>query len=170
MRTDDGSTLVEHADASNGADARRERREAKREERRAARRAKPARVMPPRRAPLALTLVFAIGVAVAVVAYIAALITGVGWLAPIALTVGGAAVVAPVLAAGWLAGRAIRRGFGPVGLVFALGLFAAASSPVVEISWVSYAGWAAMAAAAVALFLAVKIPAWRRARSARARS
>ncbi len=125
--------------------------------------------MPPRRAPLALTLCFAIGVAVAAVAYIAALLSGAGWLAPIALTIGGASAIGPVLAAGWLAGRAVRRGFGPAGVLFAVGMVAAASAPLVEVPWAGYAGWAAMGVAVVTLFLAVKLPAWVAASAARRR-
>ncbi|MGK9220046.1 MULTISPECIES: hypothetical protein [unclassified Microbacterium] len=129
--------------------------------------ARPKRIAPPRRAALWLGIWLAAGLGAGAGALIYASLTGQAWIMPTAISVAAISVAGPILVAGWLIGRALRRGAGALGLLFALGMLAAGVGMAASLAAVSAIGWSAMAASALALALIVRFSARRGARARR---
>ncbi|WOF23350.1 hypothetical protein N8K70_01365 [Microbacterium betulae] len=116
---------------------------------------------PPRRAAAWLTvwLVAWLVVAGGVMPFVTA--DWPGWVMPVLTGVLAVSVAGPILVAGWLAGRALRRGAGIVGLLFAVGMLAAGGGQAASLTGVALGGWAVMAFSATALVLLAGVPVWR---------
>jgi peptidoglycan/LPS O-acetylase OafA/YrhL len=137
------------------------RRAQRRDERRARRAAHPQRVSPPRHAAMWLTIALAGGLVLAAAGIAIGTATGLGLLVTVSFVLAGASIVGPIAAAGWMIARAIRRGAGVLGLLFAAGMIAAGVGQFADQPPVMFGGWAAMILAAAALYLVVAVPAWR---------
>ncbi|WP_345441056.1 hypothetical protein [Microbacterium gilvum] len=119
-------------------------------------------MIPPKRAAMWLGIWLAAGLVLGGAALIVANATGQAWIMPTAIAVVAVSVAGPILVAGWLIARGIRRGAGALGLLFAGGMLAAGAGQAASLPWwVAAGGWAAMAVAVIVLYLVVSIPAWR---------
>lgn len=127
--------------------------------------ARPARstkgTPPPRHAAAWLTgwLVAGLAVAGGIMPFVTA--DWPGWVMPVLTGALATSVAGPILVAGWLVGRALRRGAGAVGLLFAVGMLAAGGGQAASLTWAAFAGWAVMAFSATALVLLTGMPVWR---------
>ncbi|WP_029150314.1 hypothetical protein [Microbacterium indicum] len=144
-------------------------REHRREMRRIRRAAKPLQLPVPKHAVMWLTIAMGAGILVSAGLVIAGLVTGAGILTAAGFVVAGAAVGIPLLVAGWIFARAIRRTAGVFGVTFVAGVIAAAAGYATADALYSYAGWAVVVLSFAAVYLIVTVPRWRREAAGRER-